>query len=67
MRKAYEYAATYGDAEEKEIVRSSLGHIEEEIQDGDEDGARETFLLLILLARVIKRSRLKARKPHVEN
>ena len=63
MRKANEYAVTYGNAEEKEIINSSLGHIEEEIQDGDEDGTKETFLLLILLATVMKRSKLKSRKP----
>jgi len=63
MRKANEYAAIFGNAEEKEIIKSSLGHIEEEIQDGDEDGAKETFLLLILLATVMKRSKVKIRKP----
>jgi len=63
MRMANEYAVTYGNAEEKEIINSSLGHIEEEIQDGDEDGTKETFLLLILLATVMKRSKLKTRKP----
>jgi len=63
MRKANEYAATYGNADEKEIIKSSLGHIEEEIQEGDEDGTKETFLLMILLASVIKRSRQKVRKP----
>lgn len=62
MRRANEYAVTYGNTEEKEIVKSSLGHIEEEIQDGDEDGTKETFLLFILLATVMKRSKLKARK-----
>jgi|GEM_PF-304680 tetratricopeptide (TPR) repeat protein len=66
MRKASDYAATYGNAEEKEIVKSSLGHIEEEVQDGDEDGSKETFLLLILLATVMKRSKLKSRKPPKE-
>jgi tetratricopeptide (TPR) repeat protein len=66
MRKANEYAATYGNAEEKEIIKSSLGHIEEEIQGGDEEGTKETFLLLILLAAVLKRSRPKARKPPKE-
>ena len=40
MRKANEYAIIYGNAEEKEIVKSSLGHIEEEIQEGDEDGIK---------------------------
>ena len=67
MRKANEYAATYGNAEEKEIVKSSLGHIEEEIQEGDEDGTKEALLLLILLATVLKRSRLKGRKPPAEH
>jgi tetratricopeptide (TPR) repeat protein len=67
MRKANEYAATYGNAEEKKIVKSSLGHIEEEIQEGDEDGTKEAFLLLILLAAVLKRSRPKARKSPAEH
>jgi tetratricopeptide (TPR) repeat protein len=66
MRKAHEYVATYGNAEEKEIIKSSLGHIEEEIHGGDEDGTKEALLLLILLAIVLKRSRLKARKPPPE-
>lgn len=63
MMRANEYATTYGNAEEKEIIKSSLGHIEEEIQDGDEDGTKETFIFLILLATVMKRSKLKSRKP----
>jgi tetratricopeptide (TPR) repeat protein len=62
MRRANEYAVSYGNAEEKEIVKSSLGHIEEEIQDGDEDGTKETFLLLILLVTAMKRSKLKDKK-----
>jgi tetratricopeptide (TPR) repeat protein len=66
MRKANEHAATYGNAEEREIVKSSLGHIEEEIREGDEDGTKEALLLLILLATVLKRARLKARKPPLE-
>jgi len=66
MRKANEYAATYGNAEEKGLIASSLGHIEEEIQEGNEDGTKEAFLLLILLAAVLKRSRLKARKTPAE-
>jgi len=63
MRKANECAIIYGNAEEKEIVKSSLGHIEEEIQEGDEDGTKEAFLLLILLATVMKSSRVKIIKP----
>lgn len=62
MRRANEYAASYGNAEEKEIIKTSLNHIEEEIQDGHEDGTKETFLLLILLASVIKRLIPKMRK-----
>ena len=63
MRKASEQATIYGNAEEREIVKASLNHIEEEIQEGDEDGAKKTFLLFILLAIVMKRSKLKAGKP----
>jgi len=66
MRKANECAIIYGNSEEKEIVKSSLSHIEEEIQGGEEDGTKEAFLLLILLVTVLKRSKLKARKPPAE-
>jgi hypothetical protein len=66
MRRANRYAAIYGNSEEKEIIKSSLGHIEEEIQGRDEDGTKEALLFLILLATVLKRSRLKARKPPPE-
>ena len=62
MRIAIKYAATYGNTEVKEIVKSSLGHIEEEIQEGDEDKTKEAFLFLILLT-LMKRSKLKIRKP----
>ncbi len=63
MRKANKWAATYGNAEERDIVKANLGRIEEEIQEGDEDGKKEAFLLLILLGIVLKKSRLKTRKP----
>lgn len=63
MKKANEHAATHGNAEEKEIIESSLGHIEEEIQDEDEDGTKEAIIVLILLATVLKRSKPEARKP----
>lgn len=66
MRKANEYAAVFGNAEEKEIVKSSLGHIEEEIQEGDKDRTKEAFLLMILLAALLKRPRSKARKSSPE-
>ena len=63
MKKANEYAATYGNADEKKIIKSSLRHIEEEIGDGNEDGTKGVFLLLILLATVLKRWRVKTIKP----
>jgi tetratricopeptide (TPR) repeat protein len=63
MRMANDHAKTQGNPDAIEVIKSSLGHIEEEIQDGDEDGTKETFLLLILLATVMKRSKLKSRKP----
>jgi len=59
MRKANAYAATYGNLEEKEVVETSLKHIEEEIESGDDD-SMEIISLLVLLALVTKRSRLKA-------
>jgi len=44
------------------IYRTFLRNIEEEIEEGHEDGTKEAFFLLILLASVLKRSRPKARK-----
>jgi len=62
MRKADEYVTIYGNPEEKEIIKSSLRHIQEEVESGDEDGAKEALLLLILLAIVKKRAKLKIRR-----
>jgi len=59
MRKAYAYAVTYGNPEENEVVKTSLKHIEEEIESGDDD-SKEIISPLVLLALVTKRSRLKA-------
>ena len=42
MRKANEYAATYGNTDEKEVVKTSLNHIEDEVKSGDEDGTKRS-------------------------
>jgi len=56
MRKADACAAKYGSPDEKEIVESSLAHLEEEIDSGDDDSTK-IISFLILLALAAKRSR----------
>jgi tetratricopeptide (TPR) repeat protein len=63
MRTASAKAMIYGNTEEKEIVRSSLTNLEEEMQNGDEEGNRNVFLLFFLLMMIQKRKNLKIRKP----
>ena len=62
MRKANEYAVTYGNAEENEIVKSSLGNLEKEIEEED-DNRSKIISLLVLLSVVKKMSRLKRKRP----
>jgi len=57
MRKADACAAKYGSPDEKEIVESSLAHLEEEIDSGDDDSTK-IIGFLILLALAAKRSRV---------
>jgi tetratricopeptide (TPR) repeat protein len=61
MKIAEANVMIYGNADENEVVKSSLAHLEHEIQNGDEDGNRNVFLLLVLLMMVQKRKNLKAR------
>jgi len=61
MKRASSYAMIYGNPEEKEIVRSSLTNLEQEMENGNEDGNRNVFLLFVLLMMVQKRKNLKAR------
>jgi hypothetical protein len=56
MKIAHSKAMIYGNPKEKEVVISSLAHLEREIENGDEDGSKDAFLFLILLI-VINRGR----------
>jgi hypothetical protein len=65
MRKANEKAMVYGNPKEREVITSSLAHLEHEIENGDEDGSKDALLFLILLI-VINRGR-KVKLPCVLN
>jgi hypothetical protein len=52
----------YGNPEEKEVVKSSLVNLEQEIENGDEDGSNGALLFFILLISIIKRLKSKTRK-----
>jgi tetratricopeptide (TPR) repeat protein len=55
MKIANAKAMIYGNPEEKEVVKSSLSNLEEEMENGDEDGPQDSFLSLILLLTIIKK------------
>ena len=64
MKRANAYAKVYGNLEEKEIVSSSLAHLEHEIENGDDGGIKEALLFFVLLITIIKRSS-KTILPHL--
>lgn len=49
MRMANACTAHYGNPDEKEIVKISLSHLEHEIEDGEDYGAKSIFLFLLLM------------------
>jgi len=55
MKIANAKAMIYGNPEEKEVVKSSLSNLEEEMENGDEDGSQDSLLSLILLLTIIKK------------
>jgi hypothetical protein len=55
MKIANAKAMIYGNPEEKEVVKSSLVNLEQEIENEDEDGPQDSFLSLILLLTIIKK------------
>jgi len=55
MKIANAKAMIYGNPEEKEVVKTSLSNLEEEIENGDEDNSNESLLFLILLLIIIKK------------
>jgi tetratricopeptide (TPR) repeat protein len=63
MKRANACAMIYGNSEEKEIVKSSLANIEKESENGDDEEAKDAFLLFILLTMINKRRNPKTWKP----
>jgi tetratricopeptide (TPR) repeat protein len=64
MKIANAKAMIYGSPEEKEVVGSSLAHLEHEIENGDDGGIKEALLFFVLLITIIKRSS-KTILPHL--
>ncbi len=63
MKIANDKAMIYGNPEEKEVVKSSLSNLEEEMENGDEDNSNESLLFLILLIGIIRKKKFKIKKP----
>ena len=63
MKIAHTNALSYGDLEEKKIVKNSLANLEYEVENGNEDESKETLIFLILLMVISKRRKLKLPKP----
>ncbi len=63
MKKANAKAMVYGNTEEKKVVGSSFAHLEQEIENGDEDRSREALLFLTLLFLISRRRKVKLLKP----
>jgi hypothetical protein len=55
MKRARAKALVYGNPEEKEVIKSSLVNLEQEIENEDDDGSQDSFLSLILLLTIIKK------------
>jgi tetratricopeptide (TPR) repeat protein len=62
MKIANAKAMIYGNPEEKEVVKSSLSNLEQEIENEDEDGSKDALLFFILLIVINKGRKLKLRK-----
>jgi len=62
MKIANAKAMIYGNTNEKEVVKSSLSNLEQEIENGDENGSQDSFLSLILLITIIKKIRHRKKR-----
>jgi tetratricopeptide (TPR) repeat protein len=60
MKIAHTKAMIYGNPEEKEVVKSSLVNLEQEIEN--DDGPNDALLFFILLTTMIKRLKSKIKK-----
>jgi tetratricopeptide (TPR) repeat protein len=63
MKIAHSKAMIYGNPEEKEVVKSTLVSLEQEIENEDEDGSKETLLFFILLLVINKGRKINLPKP----
>ena len=62
MKMSHTKAMIYGNPEEKEVVISSLTHLEHEIENGDEDGSKKAFIFFILPIVINKGRKVRLRK-----
>jgi len=56
MKIANAKAMIYGNTNEKEVVKSSLSNLEEEMENGNEDGSKDALLFFILLISIMMQS-----------
>jgi hypothetical protein len=59
MKIANDKAMIYGNPEEKEVVKSSLVNLEQEIENEDDDGSKDALLFFILVIMTIKGRKVK--------
>ena len=62
MKIANAKAMIYGNPEEKEVVKTSLANLEQEMETGDDDGSKVALLFFILLIVINKGRKLKLQK-----
>jgi tetratricopeptide (TPR) repeat protein len=62
MKIANAKAMIYGNPEEKEVVKTSLANLEQEMENGDEDGSKNVLLFFILLISILKKLKSKTGK-----
>jgi tetratricopeptide (TPR) repeat protein len=62
MKIANAKAMIYGNPKEKEVVKSSLVNLEQEIENEDEGGSKDALLFFVLLIVINKGRKLKLRK-----
>jgi len=53
MKRANAKAMIYGNSEEKEIVKTSLTNLEQEMENGDDGGVKEALLFFVLLIETV--------------
>ena len=62
MKRAEANAMIYGNADENEVVKSSLAHLEHEIENGDDGGIKEALLFFALLIETVPKKPINTLK-----